>query len=184
MFVGYARTSTEEQVAGFEDQLAELRGAGCEKIYSEQVSSVAERAQLAAALDYVRDGDVLVVTKFDRLARSARHLLEIVERLETKGCALRVLSTGIDTGTSTGRLILTVFGGFAEFERSIMLERQRAGIAKAKAEGKYRGQFPRARRQAGEIRALRAEGMPVAQIAARLGVHRASVYRVLAGDPA
>lgn len=183
MIVGYARTSTEEQVAGYEDQLAELRVAGCEKIFGERVSSLAERGQLAAALDFVREGDTLTVTKLDRLARSARHLLELVERLEAKGCAIRILSMGIDTATPTGRLVLTVFGGFAQFEREVMLERQRAGIARARAEGKYRGQFPRAQRQAEEIRRLKVEGVSAAQIAARLGVHRASVYRVLAaGD--
>ncbi len=111
----------------------------------EQVSSVAERPQLEAALDFVREGDVFVVTKLDRLARSVANMLEIVARLERKGVALRILNLGLDTSTPTGRLMLTVMGGVAEFERSMMLERQREGIAKAKAEGVYRGRKPTAR---------------------------------------
>jgi len=180
MIIGYARTSTVEQKAGYESQLVELRRAGCEKLFSEQVSSVAERVQLAAALDYVRDGDTLVVTKLDRLARSLPHLLELVERLERKGCTLRILNMGVDTGTPTGRLMLSIVGGIAQFEREMMLERQLIGIAKARAEGKYRGQYPKARRQAEAIRRLKAEGVAVDSIAGRLGLHRASVYRVLA----
>jgi DNA invertase Pin-like site-specific DNA recombinase len=124
--VGYARTSTVDQVAGFEAQLEELHRAGCDRIFQEQVSSVdiAAREQLEAAMAYVRDGDAFVVTKLDRLARSVAHLLQIVDALTKKGVALRILNLGIDTGTPTGKLILTMLGGIAEFERSIMLERR------------------------------------------------------------
>src|SRR6266576_3585034 len=96
MLIGYARTSTTEQAAGLDAQLRDLRAAGCKKLYKEQVSSVVERTQLNAALDYAREGDTLVVTKLDRLARSARHLSELVDRLENKRVTLRILNFGGD----------------------------------------------------------------------------------------
>jgi DNA invertase Pin-like site-specific DNA recombinase len=181
MKVGYARTSTLEQLAGFEAQLRELEAAGCEKTFKEQVSSVARRTQLDAALDFIREGDTLVVTKLDRLARSVAHLGDLVQRIEAKGAQLAILAMGLDTATATGRLMLNVIGSVAQFEREMMLERQREGIAKAKAEGKYRGRKPTARAKAAEIAKLKAEGVKPDEIARRLGVHRASVYRALAG---
>lgn len=182
MLIGYARTSTVEQEAGYDAQIRDLTAAGAEKVFGEQVSSVdiAARDQLAAALDFVREGDKLLVTKLDRLARSVAHLLEIVAVLERKGVALKILSMDIDTGTPTGRLLLTMLGAVAEFERGVMLERQREGIAKARAAGRYRGRQPTARRQVAEVRRLRAEGIGASEIARRLGIGRASVYRVLA----
>src|SRR5437763_3757802 len=143
MLIGYARTSTLDQTAGFEAQLNELTHAGCEKVFSEQVSSVAPRAQLEAALEYIREGDVLVVCKLDRLARSTQHLLEIVERVKRKGAHLQILNLGMDTSTATGKLLLTMIGAIGQFE--MMLERQREGIAKARSEGKYKGRAPTAR---------------------------------------
>lgn len=181
MIVGYARTSTVDQTAGLEAQQRELAGAGCEKVFVEQVSSVDVKARerLAEALDFIRKGDTLVVTKLDRLARSVAHLLEILEVVEEKGAALRILSMGIDTGTATGKLMLTLLGGVAEFERSIMLERQREGIAKAKAEGKYKGRKPTAKAKATKVLAMHAEGVGATEIAKRLSIGRASVYRIL-----
>ena len=140
--IGYARTSTSDQQAGLEAQHRDLRAAGCRKIFSEQTSSVGSRAQLEAAFDYCREGDTLVVTKLDRLARSARHLSELVDKLEAKGVALRILDfsgNAVDTRGATGRLMLNMFAAMAQFEREMMLERQREGIAKAKAEGKVQG---------------------------------------------
>jgi DNA invertase Pin-like site-specific DNA recombinase len=179
MKVGYARTSTTDQKAGFEAQLAELEQAGCEKVFKEQVSSVAHRAQLEAALDFIREADTLVVSKLDRLARSTQHLLEIADRVKRKGAHLHVLNLGMDTGTATGKLLLTVIGAIGQFEREMMLERQREGIAKAKAEGKYKGRAPTARAKAAEVLALKAQGLGGTEIAMRLGIGRASVYRVL-----
>src|SRR4051812_42700824 len=179
MQVGYARTSTLDQTAGFEAQLAELAQAGCEKVFREQVSSVAPRAQLEAAIDYIREGDVLVVSKLDRLARSTQHLLEILERVKRKGAHLNVLNLGMDTSTATGKLLLTMIGAIGQFEREMMLERQREGIAKAKSEGKYKGRAPTARAKAEEARELRNEGVGATEIAKRLRIGRASVYRVL-----
>ena len=180
--VGYARTSTTEQVAGFEAQIQKLSEAGVEKMFEEQVSSVGMREALERAIDYVREGDTLIVTKLDRLARSTSHLLTIIDHLEEKGVALRILDFGggqVDSKSPNGRLTLTMFGAMAQFERELMLERQRDGIAKAKAEGKYKGRKPTVRNQADEIARLKDSGMGATAIAAKLGVGRASVYRVL-----
>lgn len=178
--IGYARTSTVDQEAGLEAQLAELKAAGCARVFSEQVSSVdAERPKLNEALAFLREGDTFVVTKPDRLARSTLDLLSIVDALTQRGVAVRLLSMGMDTSTPTGRLVLTVLGAVAEAERSWMLERQKHGIAKAKAEGKYKGRAPTARAKAKEVRTLKASGVGVAEIARRTGVSRASVYRIL-----
>ena len=180
MRIGYARTSTTDQQAGFEAQVRDLEAIDCEKIYQEQVSSVGTRDELDVALDFVREGDTLVVTKLDRLARSTRHLNEIVDRLREKGSHLQVLDLGIDTATPTGELVLTVIGGIAQFERQMMLERQREGIAKAKAEGKYRGRKPTARAKTQEVLDMRSKGIRATAIAEELGIGRASVYRILA----
>jgi DNA invertase Pin-like site-specific DNA recombinase len=181
MIVGYARTSTVDQKAGLEAQERDLKAIGCEKLFIEQVSSVdvKERHALAQAIDFVRAGDTLVVTKLDRLARSTSHLFEVVAAIKAKGAALRIIDLAIDTGSVTGELILTIFGGIAQFERSIMLERQREGIAKAKADGKYMGRAPTARAKADQVKELHAGGMGPTEIAAKLGIGRASVYRVL-----
>lgn len=182
MLVGYARTSTIEQEAGLEAQIRHLTAVGCERTFAERVSSVGRRVELEAAIAFMRQGDTLVVTKPDRLARSVTDLLGIVERLAAKGVGLRVLSMGgaeIDTRHPTGRLMLTMLGAVAEFERALMLERQREGIAKAKAEGKYQGRAPTAQRQAETVWQMKAQGVRPTEIARRLGIGRASVYRIL-----
>lgn len=182
MICGYARVSTLDQVAGYEDQQRQLEAAGCTKLFCEQISGTSAdgRQQLAAALDYVREGDVLVVTKLDRLARSVIDLMHIVETLRAKQVGLRILGLGLDTATPTGRLMLQVLGAVAEFEAAIIKERMRAGIDRAKLEGKYRGRAPTARRQQAEIVRLRGEGLGASEIAAKLRIGRASVYRCLA----
>lgn len=178
--IGYARTSTTDQVAGLEAQIAELEKTGCSRIYSEQVSSIdADRPKLRAALEFLREGDTFVVTRPDRLARGTMDLLRIVDDLTERGVGIRIMSMDLDTSTATGRLVLTVLAGIATFERSLMLERQRAGIAKAKAEGKYRGRAPTARAKGPEILALKADGVGVAEIVRRTGASRASIYRIL-----
>lgn len=181
MIIGYARTSTLEQKAGFGAQVKRLKEAGCQKLFQEQVSSVGQREQLAAALDYLRDGDTLVVTKLDRLARSTTDLLRITEAINGKAARLRILDLDLDTSTATGKLLLTMVGAIAAFERDLMLERQREGIAAAKAAGKYKGRKPTARAKADQVRALKAQGVGASEIARRLGIGRASVYRVVSG---
>jgi DNA invertase Pin-like site-specific DNA recombinase len=180
MKVGYARTSTLDQQAGFDAQLRELEAVGCDKVFQEQVSSVGKREQLHAALEFIREGDTLTVTKLDRLARSTQNLLEIVGQVKRKRANLQILNLGIDMSTATGELVLSVIGAIAQFERSMMLERQREGIAKAKAEHRYKGRKPTAKAKADEVKALAEQGIGATEIAKRLGIGRASVYRVLA----
>ena len=185
MLVGYGRTSTAEQEAGLEAQCRDLRAAECERVFSERVSSVADRATLKECLAFLRDGDALIVTKPDRLARSTMELLAIEADLRARNVGLVVLSMGgerLDTRNPTSKLMLTILAGVATWEREIMLERQREGIAKAKAEGRYKGRAPTAMRQASEVLALRGAGVKPGEIATRLGISRASVYRCL-GEP-
>lgn len=178
--IGYARTSTLDQVAGLEGQLRDLSAAGCTKVFQEQVSSVdTKRPELERVLEYVREGDTLVVTKLDRLARSMANLMDIMGKLRAKGVELKVLALNLDTSTPTGKLMLNLLGSIAEFERDLMLERQREGIAKAKADGKYQGRAPTAQRKAGDVLKLKAEGKTVPQIVEALGISRASVFRIL-----
>jgi DNA invertase Pin-like site-specific DNA recombinase len=183
MIVGYARTSTAEQHAGILGQIRDLNAAGCEKVYSEQVSSMVARAELERALEFVREGDVLIVTKPDRLARNTAELLAIETELTKRGVGLIILSMGgerLDTRNPTSKLMLTILAGVATWEREIMLERQREGIAKAKAEGKYKGRAPTAKSQSDQILALEAEGLKKREIAERLGISIPSVFRILA----
>lgn len=127
----------------------------------------------------MQKGDTLVVTKLDRLARSVADLVQIMARLNAKGVALRILGMNLDTSTPTGKLMVNLLGFIAEFERELMLERQREGIVKAKADGKYKGRVPTAQRKAGEIVRLRDEGRTVPQIVAATGIQRSSVFRIL-----
>ncbi len=178
--VGYARTSTIEQLAGLEAQVRDLTAAGCLKVFQEQVSSVdTSRPELERVLDYVREGDTLVVTKLDRLARSMTNLMDIMGKLKAKGVELRVLALNLDTGTPHGKLMVNLLGSIAEFERDLMLERQREGIAKAKAEGKYQGRAPTARRKSDDVLRLKAGGVKPDEIAAQLKMSRSSVFRIL-----
>jgi len=179
--IGYARTSTTDQKAGLEAQLRDLKAAGCVKIFQEELSSVATlRPQLDAALDYLREGDTLVVTKLDRLARSVADLLTLANGLKAKGVNLRFLANPeMNTESANGKLMMTVLGAIAEFERELMLERQREGIAKAKAEGKYKGRVPTARAKTVEVLKLKAEHKTTNEIIEATGISRASVFRIL-----
>jgi DNA invertase Pin-like site-specific DNA recombinase len=183
MNVGYARTSTVEQVAGFEAQLKELTVAGCEKIFKEQVSSIAVRFQLQVAIEFLREGDFLVATKIDRLARSVSDLLAIIQTLEQKKVGVRILNLGMDTQTPTGKLMLTVLAGVAQFEREIMLERQREGISKAREQGKYKGRKPISSiRKKEVIRLATVGGLSKSQVAKQLKMGEATVYRILKNE--
>lgn len=168
-----------------EAQERELQSHDCDRIFSERVSSAAPREQLDAAIDYLRPGDTLIVTKLDRLARSMADLVVLTGIIEeTKKAHLRILNMNLDTSTATGKLMLNVIGSIAQFEREIMLERQREGIAKAKAAGKYKGRAPTARRRAPEVLELHREGMKPTAIAKELGIGRSSVFRILADQKA
>jgi DNA invertase Pin-like site-specific DNA recombinase len=181
--IGYARTSTFDQKNGLDAQIAELKSSGCDKIFSEQVSSTAmpERLQLEKALEYIRegDGDIFVVTKLDRFARNLETAIALEKRIAAKGATLKILSMGIDTATPTGRLMFNVLGSVAQFEREIMLERQKEGISRAKAQGKFRGRKPTVRLQSADIKRLHEDNLSNAEIARRLNVHRSNVGRVL-----
>ena len=182
MIVGYARTSTADQVAGLDAQERDLRAAGAERIYAERVSSVAQRAKLDECLGFVRDGDVLMVSKPDRLARNTAELLTIEQGLTARGVGLVILSMGgerIDTRNPTSKLILTILAGVATWEREIMLERQREGIAKAKGEGRYLGRKQEI--DTADVWRRAVAGEQPAAIAKTLGVARSSVYRHLPG---
>ncbi|AJP70700.1 recombinase family protein [Sphingomonas hengshuiensis] len=178
MIVGYARVSSAGQ--NLDVQEAVLAEAGCEKTFSEKQSgtTVTGRAALAAALDFVRAGDTLLVCRLDRLARSVADLHRIIERLNDKDVGFRVVQqAGIDTTSSTGKLTMAILGAVAEFETEIRKERQRDGIAKAKAAGVYKGR--RATISADRVRELHTGGMRPVDIARELGIGRASVYRLL-----
>lgn len=180
--VGYARTSTTDQKAGLAAQERDLHAAGCDRIFSEQTSAKdAKRPELQRALDHLREGDTFIVTKLDRLARSVADLVDITSKLNSKGVALRILAMNLDTATPTGKLMLNLLGSIAEFERELMLERQREGIAAAKAAKKYKGRVPTAQRQADEIIRLKDEGKTVAEIMAKTGAGRSSVFSILKG---
>lgn len=178
MQVGYARVSSVGQ--SLDVQLDALNADGCEKVFAEKRSgtSTAGRSELADALSFVREGDVLVVTRLDRLARSATDLHNIVKLLADKGVEFKCLQQGgMDTTSSTGKLLLGVLASIAEFEADIRRERQREGIDRAKAAGVYKGRKPSV--DVGAVRALRDQGIGGSEIAKQLGIGRASVYRAL-----
>jgi DNA invertase Pin-like site-specific DNA recombinase len=179
MIIGYGRTSTFDQAAGLAAQERDLAAAGATKMFTEQVSSVAQRDRLVECLAFLREGDVLMVTKPDRLARSTAELLAIEADLSKRKVGLVILSMGgerLDTRNPTSKLMLTILAGVATWEREIMLERQREGIAKAKSEGKYKGRP--AHIDAAEIKRLTGTMGPAA-IARQLGIARSTVYRLL-----
>ena len=178
MLVGYARVSSVGQ--SLEVQLEALEAAGCEKVFSEKRSgtSTTGRGELSEAISFVRASDTLLVTRLDRLARSAGDLHSIVKQLAEKGVEFRCLQQGgMDTNTSTGKLLLGVLASIAEFEADIRRERQREGIDRAKAAGVYKGRRPSV--DCAQVRSLREEGVGPSEIARRLKIGRASVYRAL-----
>ena len=179
---GYARVSTAEQDLTIQQDA--LRAAGCQVILSEKKTGTKRegRTELDLLLDFLRDGDTLVVTRIDRLARSMKDLQDIVHDLKGRGVALRATEQPIDTGTAAGKAFLDMLGVFAEFETNLRRERQMEGIAVAKAKGVYKGRP--ATIDPAEIRRLHhEERLGPAAIARRLGIARSSVYRVRPDDP-
>lgn len=182
MLIGYARVSTQDQNPDL--QLDALNKAGCEKLFVEKASGAQrDRPQLVAALDYARAGDTIVVWKLDRLARSLKQLIETVERLEEKQIGFRSLTEAIDTTTSGGRLIFHIFGALAEFERSIIRERTRAGLESARARGRMGGRPPALSQEDITVARtlLRDDSLTVSQIAKRLGVSPSTLYSYFPG---
>ncbi len=180
MLVGYARVSTQDQKP--ELQLDALRRADCERIFEEKTSGAQrDRPELKAALDYLREGDTLVVWKLDRLARSLKQLIETVEALEERNIGFRSLTENIDTTTPGGRLVFHIFGALAEFERSIIRERTSAGLAAARTRGKVGGRPPAlCERDISAARAMLADAnIPTKEVAKRLGVAVSTLYRYL-----
>lgn len=174
---GYARVSTTEQDLSL--QIKALNAAECEIIRSEKVSgtSTAGRNELRTLLDFLRDGDELVVTRIDRLARSIKDLQDIVFELREKGAVLKATEQPIDTSTAAGKCFLDMLGVFAEFETNLRRERQIEGIERAKERGVYKGRKPSI--DVAKVRSLKERGMGATAIANELGIGRASVYRVL-----
>ena len=179
MLVGYARVSSAGQ--SLELQQEALTGAGCEKVFAEKQSGTSTngRAGLQDALDFVREGDTLICTRLDRLARSSADLHNIIERLNAKGVKFRCLQqAGVDTDTGMGKLVLAILGAVAAFETDIRKERQLEGIAKAKAKGVYKGRKPSVDKE--KVLELKDQGVSPSDIAKRLKIGRASVYRAMA----
>ena len=179
--VGYARVSTDDQ--DLSCQRAELNAAGCTRIFAEKLTGTRlDRPELARMLDHLRPGDVVTVTRLDRLARNTRDLLEIAERIQEVGAGLRSLAEPwADTTTPAGRMVLTVFAGIAEFERSLIVERTRNGRKAAQARGVKFGPRPTlTAAQLAHARKLTDEdGRPISETASLLGVHRSTLYRAL-----
>jgi DNA invertase Pin-like site-specific DNA recombinase len=181
--VGYARVSTQDQ--DLTVQRSALNGAGVEKIFEEKESGAkGDRPQLARMLEYVREGDVLVVTKLDRMARSMVHFWSIWEELRRKGVQLRVLSMdGLDTSTPTGQLIIGILASVAQFERELILERQREGIEMAKAKGVYKGRRKALTATQAAILRSRASDPTVnrSKLAEEFGISRQTLYQYFRG---
>jgi DNA invertase Pin-like site-specific DNA recombinase len=175
--IGYARVSTTDQDLSIQE--AALRAAGCEVIRAEKRSGTTTtgREELRTVLDFLRKGDVLMVTRIDRLARSIGDLQDIVRAIKARGASLKATEQPIDTGTEAGKCFLDMLGVFAEFETNLRKERQLEGIAKAKAEGVYKGRP--ASIDVATVREMKAQGMGATAIAKALSIHRASVYRLL-----
>ncbi|WP_020095694.1 recombinase family protein [Methylobacterium sp. 285MFTsu5.1] len=181
--IGYARVSTDDQ--NLDGQIEALRRAGCEVVRHERVSgaSIAGRRELEVVRAFLRAGDTLVVTKVDRLARSVEDLQKIVRELRERGASLKVLDQHIDTSTASGKAFLDMLGVFAEFERNLISERRAEGIARARAQGKYKGRPPTIKPE--EVRRLQDEGLNHRQIARRLGIAPSSAHRLMAkAEPA
>lgn len=180
MIVGYARVSTTDQ--NLEVQLDELKGHGCERIFTDKATgATTDRAGLTDIMQFVREGDTLVVTRLDRFARSLTDLYALLEKLTGSGVSFHCLRQSIDTTTSAGKLTLAILGAVAEFENDLRRERQREGIAKAKARGVYRGRRASIDREA--VYRLAGEGLSAGAIARQLDITRTSVYRII-GTPA
>jgi DNA invertase Pin-like site-specific DNA recombinase len=185
MLIGYARVSTQDQTPAL--QLDALKVAGCGRVFKEKASGAQrDRPELTAALDYMRDGDTLVVWKLDRLARSMKQLAETIELMQSRNIGFRSLTEAIDTTTPGGMLVFHIFAALAQFERSIIKERTTAGLAAARARGR-RGGRPKSltEKDLAAAKAMLSDPeITMDEVARRLGVGPATLYRSLPGGRA
>jgi DNA invertase Pin-like site-specific DNA recombinase len=178
--IGYARVSTDDQSAHL--QIDALKAAGCEKVFKETASgSLAHRPQLDKMLDHLRSGDVVVVWRLDRLGRSLKNLIALVEELADRGVGFRSLTENIDTTTTGGKLIFHIFAALADFERELIRERTNAGLAAARARGRVGGRPPTMTADKIKVarRMYKSKDHTVEAIAKTLGVSRKTIYRHL-----
>jgi DNA invertase Pin-like site-specific DNA recombinase len=181
--IGYARVSTNDQDVQL--QIDALEAAGADRVFTDHGVSGAKtsRPQLDAALEYLREGDVLTVWKLDRLGRSLPHLIDTVQGLADRGVGFRSITEGFDTTSAGGRMIFHVFGALAEFERELIRERTHAGLVAAAANGRKGGRRPTfAPEDVAKARKYRDQGMSAPEVAKLTGMSRATVYRLLAED--
>jgi DNA invertase Pin-like site-specific DNA recombinase len=176
---GYARVSTLDQSTSIQREALEV--SGCDRIYEENVSgtSLKGRSELSRVLEVLREGDTLVITRIDRLARSMKDLQDIVHDLKARGVYLEATEQPIDTSTAAGKAFLDMLGVFAEFETNLRKERQLEGIAKAKAKGVYKGGAQLDEDKKDSVRKLYLEGMKPAQIVRETGVGKTTVFKIL-----
>lgn len=181
MLIGYARVSTDDQ--NLDLQRDALQKAGCEKIYTDQQSGAhVDRVGLSNVLEVVRSGDTLIVWRLDRLGRSLKHLIHLIEKLEHQGIGLRSLQENIDTTTSGGRLVFHLFGALAEFERNLIRERTQAGLSAARARGRQGGRpkllDPKKRELA--LRLYQERQHTIVEICQLMGISKSTLYNYLA----
>jgi DNA invertase Pin-like site-specific DNA recombinase len=179
--IGYCRVSTNDQ--NTTAQIEMLKNAGCSEIFQEKVSGKdMERPELKKMLAYIRKGDTVKVTKIDRLARSTRDLLNISDEIQKKGANLEILNINLDSSTPTGQLMLTMLAAIAQFERELMLERQREGVAIAQREGKYKGRKPIDSAKVEKVKSLVESGLSISKAVRMVGIARQTYYNAVEGS--
>ena len=178
MKIGYCRTSTTHQKYSLEYQSEVLRNAGCERIFSEEISALAvKRPEFENAIEFAREGDVFCVSSLSRFGRSLKNILDVVQILKDKGVSFEVLDMSVETSTPTGELVFNMIASIYQFERDIMLERQKIGLEKSRKEGRIGGRPKTAESKSAEIVRLHKEGKKPSEIARELDIGVASVYR-------
>ena len=173
--IGYARVSTFDQ--NLDSQLDELKKAGCTKIFQEKASSVKKRPEFEKCLDYLREGDTLVVWKLDRLGRTTKKLLELIDDLKDRGINLQIITLGVDTSTAAGRLFFTMMAGLAEMERELIRERTNAGLQAARARGRMGGRKPIDEQIMARAMMMYETKMTVDDITKTLNISRSTFYK-------
>ena len=181
MLIGYARVSTKRQGDSLDTQRETLEGYGCEKVFTDTISGAkSQRPGLDAAVEYMRDGDALVVTRLDRLGRTALDTLRTIHDLDARGVPVVMLDPALDTRTKEGKLMVTIMSGLAEWERDLLIERTKEGMAHARSQGRLPGPKPKLNdEQIQAVRAAVADGQNIASVARSFGVSRPTIYKAL-----